>query len=456
MTISTSYSAVSGGVTISASSAPAAAQTAYFQRSLDGITWTDVRGGQAVPIVTSAASVVDYEFQQNTTNIYRVSWVDATTVTARSNGAVSRGNNATLSPAMPAGAVVGDLVILTASINNVAATVNTPTGYTLAVDLGNVRVFVRRFVSGDTSPSVSFTGGAAGNDTQAFLTAIRNADANLAAQSTLSNVSAQNVNYPGLTMPATSVIGALVTWKASSSTSYAPATTVFDSSTSGTGATLTQAGLTGTLAASSYVVTGGVSAVSKALAYFYAKAAFVTQETTNYVDAHTDIWLVHPTRPYLNRSVLITQFGDVQRKSRAGLYPIIGRTFNVAVTDVKEGRAFSVTITTTTRQAEIDLDLTMALGEPIYLRTPLNGAIPSVYVAVGDQAVKHTSYTHPRRFFEWPLTEVAQPNPLLVANNSTWQDVVNTYATWTTLLAAKATWADLLATLGTPTSTIVS
>lgn len=456
MTISTSYSSVSGGVTISASSAPAAAQTAYFQRSLDGVTWFDVRGGQAVTIVSSAASVVDYEFQENTTNIYRVNWVDATTVTARSNGAVSRGNNATLAPAMPAGVTVGDLVILTASINNVSALVTTPTGYTLVVDLGHVRVFVRRYVSGDTSPSVAFTGGSAGNDTQAFLTAIRNADATLAAQVTQSNVSAQNVAYPGLTIPAASVIGSLVTWKASSSTSYAPATTVFDSSAAGTGATLTQTGITATLASGSYVVTGGTSQVSKALAYFYRKASFVTQESTNYVDAHTDIWLVHPTRPYLNRSVLVTEFTDVQRKSRAGLYPIIGRTFNVAITDVKEGRAFTVTITTTTRQAELDLDLTMALGEPIYLRTPLNGSIPSVYAAVGDQAVKHPSYTHARRYFEFPLTEVAQPDPLLVANNSTWQDVINTYATWSAVIAAKATWADVLATLGTPSSTIVS
>lgn len=456
MTISTSYSSVSGGVTISASSAPAAAQTAYFQRSLDGVTWYDVRGGQAVAIVASAASVVDYEFQQNTTNIYRVSWVDATTVTARSNGAVARGNNATLAPAMPAGVVVGDLVTLTASINNVAATVNTPTGYTLAVDMGNLRLFVRRFATGDTSPSVSFSGGSVGNDTQAGLSATRNADATLAAQVTQSNVSAQNVAWPGLTMPATSVLGALVSWKASSSTSYAPVPNVFDSSTSGTGATLTTSGLAGTVTAGTYVATGGVSAVSKAFAYYFRKATFVTQEQTNYVDAHTDIWLVHPTRPYLNRSVLVTAFTDVVRKSRAGLYPIIGRTFDVAITDVKQGRAFTITINTTTRQAEVDLDLTMALGEPIYLRTPLNGAIPSVYAAVGDQSTKHPSYTHARRYFEFPLTEVAQPDPLLAANNSTWQDVVNTYATWTTLLAAKATWADVLATLGTPTSTIVS
>lgn len=457
MTLATSYSSVSGGVTITASSAPSAAQTAYFQRSLDGVTWTDVRGGQSVAIVSGSASVVDYEFQANTTNIYRVNWIDSTAVTVRSAGAVSRGNNTSLTPAMPAGVSVGDLVILTAAINNTSATVNTPTGYTLVGDMGNLRVFIRRYATGDTAPTVSFTGGATGNDTQAFLYCIRNASATLASTVvTLSNASAQNVAWPGITMPSGSVVGALFAWKGSSSTSWSPTPSVFDSSTSGTGSTLAEIGLTATLASGSFTVTGGVAAVSKVMAFYYAKASYVTQETINYVDNHTDIWLVHPTRPYLNRSVLVYDYSDIQRKARVGLYSVIGRTYEVAVTDVKQGRAFTVSITTSTRQAETDLDLTLALGEPIYLRTPLGGAIPSIYAAIGDQAVKRPSYTHPRRYFELPLTEVAAPDPTLVPNNSTWQDIINTYSTWSTLIAAKATWADVLATLGTPQSTIVS
>jgi hypothetical protein len=231
---------------------------------------------------------------------------------------------------------------------------------------------------------------------------------------------------------------------------------VFDSSTSGTGATLIQIGLSSSVTAAFFTVSGGTSAASKVMEYFYAQAAYVTQEQVNYVDAHTDIWIVHPTRPYLNRSVLVYDYSDVQRKSRVGLYSIIGRTYQVAVNDLKQGRSFTLSVTTSTRQAETDLDLTLALGEPVYIRTPLGGAIPSIYAAIGDQAVKRPSYTHPRRYFELPLTEVAAPDLTLTPNNSVWQDIINTYPTWSAVIAAKATWADVLASLGTPQSTIVS
>jgi len=46
--------------------------TARFQRSLNNLTWTTVRGGETVPVVAGAASLDDYEFTPNVPNYYRI------------------------------------------------------------------------------------------------------------------------------------------------------------------------------------------------------------------------------------------------------------------------------------------------------------------------------------------------------------------------------------------------
>jgi hypothetical protein len=54
---------------------------AHFQRSTDQVTWTDVRGGQAVTVSRGVAQLYDYEFGAGVLNYYRVVFDGDATVT---------------------------------------------------------------------------------------------------------------------------------------------------------------------------------------------------------------------------------------------------------------------------------------------------------------------------------------------------------------------------------------
>lgn len=54
---------------------------AHFQRSTDQVTWTDVRGGQAVTVGRGGAQLYDYEYSAGVLNYYRVVFDGDATVT---------------------------------------------------------------------------------------------------------------------------------------------------------------------------------------------------------------------------------------------------------------------------------------------------------------------------------------------------------------------------------------
>lgn len=65
------------------------AATALFERSSNGVRWTTVRGGGAVPVTAGAAAVDDYEFVPAAVNYYRVTagaTVFTTTITPAQTG----------------------------------------------------------------------------------------------------------------------------------------------------------------------------------------------------------------------------------------------------------------------------------------------------------------------------------------------------------------------------------
>lgn len=78
--VTVSYDDTAGRVLIAVSGA-AASTTAYFQRSTDQVTWTDVRGGQAVTVSRGVAQLYDYEYSPGVVNYYRVQFDGDTTVT---------------------------------------------------------------------------------------------------------------------------------------------------------------------------------------------------------------------------------------------------------------------------------------------------------------------------------------------------------------------------------------
>lgn len=209
-----------------------------------------------------------------------------TAITYVGVGATAAGNNATIAPALPAGLTAGDLMIAVATIRNTAASIAVPSGWlTLKAD-GNVLIVARYYVAADPAPSFVFSGGAAGDTTLGVVAAWRTAVLSVHdGPFAISNASAANVTLPATFTPGRdSGLSLVFAWKQAAWTSVAALagmTEIVDvPSVLGSGASIAvdyRIDTTATaLPAGPLVVTGGVSAVSKAYTLSIDQLAFIT------------------------------------------------------------------------------------------------------------------------------------------------------------------------------------
>lgn len=218
-------------------------------------------------------------------------------------GAIANGNNAAVTPALPAGITVdvGQSLFIWATIRNSGTgTPDDEPGWTTLVSFGNTKLYHRYYETGVTAPQITFTGGVANADTQARMFAFSGISRSLAsgtkaspAAATLLNSSAQNVAYPALTL-ARDGTAMMFLWKQDDATGYAPPgsmTEMADNSTT-TGDDSSIAAyyeLTGAnFATGSVVVTGGASAISRAvvLAFRPLQSFFITRNILGNAAAH--------------------------------------------------------------------------------------------------------------------------------------------------------------------------
>lgn len=143
--------------------------------------------------------------------VVTLSGIATTAATYVAAGAMSTQNNAAVTPALYAGATANDLICVVARIRAASAgTLTTPDGYT-RVPLGTwteadeMQLYVKVHTGSESNPTVTPTGGSAGDTVSAVTFGLRNmpitltdlADLVVASQ-TLTNSSAQNIIYPGL------------------------------------------------------------------------------------------------------------------------------------------------------------------------------------------------------------------------------------------------------------------
>lgn len=170
----------------------------------------------------------------------------------------------------------------------------------------------------------------------------------------------------------------------------------------------------------------------------------------------TEVWLKVPAAPFLNTTVTVVDHGEVTRRSRAGVFDVVGRPLPVSVGDVASSQAFTLYLLTQNGAAERNLDFLFASGEVVFLQLPSTvDYFPGGYYSVGSVSRVPTMRLSPRRVWTVPLTEVAEPGPAVVGSSYTWGSVVADYATWGDLIADNATWGDLLQRTGTPSDVIV-
>lgn len=462
MTLTATYNDDLARIQLVATGAPGTADYAVFERSTDQVTWTEVRGGQTVSLVSGGCTLDDYEFVPGVQNYYRVSYIDDGLLPSFIGaGTAVTGNNSSLAPAPPAGTAVGDLKLIYASIRNSGAgTVDLPTGGWVRVGgSGNVAVFGKLHASADTTPTVSFSGGVANADTLAQMAVFRDAELYpVGAQSQL-NVSTQSIAGPTIVQEAGVYIQ--LGWKQddmTSSTTPTFGTKIGDiSSTAGDDASMCWFRFTlprdnDGLTFNSWPITinGGTTAISRGLSLVFPVSANSGQDAASVTPDMNDVWLKNVLRPNLNRKVDPVGGIEISRKSRSGVFDIVGRTMPITVTDVRGSRQFDLRLFVGDYDERDGLDNTLATGDTMFLHVPDGGPSASAYVLVGD-----TSWSNLSQLYVLPLTEVAAPDGTLVGNTILWIDVIAEYPSWADLMADEPTWSDLVSQIAPGDSVIV-
>jgi hypothetical protein len=463
VTIGAVYASDLSRVRISCSAAPALADHAVIERSVDQITWVTVRGGAAVPLVSGACQLDDYEFVPGQINYFRARYVDTADPSASSAGTVSTANNASVTPGIPAGIADGDVLVMIAGIRNTAGSVNTPAGWSLWADGGNVRVFVKVVSGAQAAPTVTFSGGVANADTAARIIAVRNSDYSISALFQ-ANVAAQNVAYPAMaSAPLSPNLFVYLGWKQSNSvaathadwaTSFLSAATAGDDETIFVLTRLSSAGV----AASSVTMTGGASALSEGAMLRFTRRPYISQETASVTPTITAVWLKNIQQPFLNRIVTVVgPLSDRVQPSRSGSFVVAGRRNSFAVTEVRGGNSYTLTIKTETDSEREDLEAVLASGGVVLLQLPHDCRVfPGGYYLIRDVSIRMAAAVFgSRRYFDLELEETSAPSSVLVGNTVTWQGIINTYATWADLIAANPTWSDVMNRIGTPSDVVV-
>ena len=169
------------------------------------------------------------------------------------------------------------------------------------------------------------------------------------------------------------------------------------------------------------------------------------------------IWLKNLRYPALNRPVTVTEFSDLTRPARAGLFDVKGRSLPVAVSDQRGSTSFELVLVTETSEDARRLDLALTVGGPWMIHTPPGCPVPGGYVAIGNttQRRRTRSARSPRRYTSLPCTVEAPPGPDVVPTLLTWATVRRLYGSWAALIAAHPTWADLLETVGSEEDVVV-
>lgn len=473
MTVTLTFDSTLSRVRITATGL-AAADVATIERSTDQVTWTTVRGASAWPVTSGSLATTcdDYEFSPGVANYYRVRGVETGAITFVNQGVTSSDANAagssTIAPALPASLVVGDLMVLHASIRNSGTgTVNTPTGWSLMLATGNVSVFGRRYQAGDAAPTVSFTGGVANATIQAKVMAWRRADLSVGSSGSQLNASAANVAYPALTVTGDGQLVLVGGWKQDAWTSVAQLsgmtelqdapTTLGDDASSALDYVIQTTAAN--IAAGSFTVTGGISAISRGWALAIPHAPYLNEQTANISPSQSTVWLKNVGYPFLNRAVEPdAATSDVSRSGRAAVFPVVGRSLPTAVTDLRLGKSLTLVLQTATGAQADEMDLILSAGGVVYLQVP-NGyrLLPGGYYAV-DTTGMSTRDVDPEsdaRWFTLQLSQVAAPDNSIVGTTSTYQATTNHFATYAATQAALPTYADRSAYIASPSDVIV-
>lgn len=466
MAVTATYLSDLSRVRVSFTGMSSLADYATVERSIDGgLHWELVRGGSSVPVTAGAGHLDDYEFENGALNTYRVTAIDSQPQAwVGSGGPVTGVDGGSVSPGCNGSTLIGDLVLLYATVRFQGATVNQPAGWTTLLDMGNAKVFGRyATANGTVTQAVTFSGAGAGDDTTAQMTTFRNSDIAVAGTpATQSNASAQNIAWPGASPSVAGSFGVIAGWKqAGWSSAPVPSYALLGEAGQVSATTGNDSGhvwwvsqyrtTTEELPPGLWTVTGGSAQISKAGMFFLKPRGFTNQETTSITPVENRIVITNLGRPSLAIFPEIVSASNITRRSRAGIFDVQGRTLPVSVSDVQSSRQFTIELDLYAFENIADVDLKLASGAPLMLRMPPGDHyLPTCYVVVGDTRLRQDAKGSESMTIEVPLTEVAKPGDSVYGDTYVWADVVADYATWQDVLVdpQNTSWANLIDHVG--------
>ena len=464
MTMTLTYDDVFSRVRIAVTGLSGTVDTVVVERSTNQINWVPVRGGSGLTPLANAVFLDDYEFAANVPNYYRARGLLEAGPAFVGAGAPTHADNASVTPALPAGIQAGDvLLLLAAARNGPGVSVPAPPGgYTVLCDASNVRLFGKVATGSELAPTVTFTVPATGATRSAQMAAFRGCTTTVGAATVSFNgfASTQNINYPTTALPQRiRSLGLYIGWKRDDWTAVstvagateigsAPTTVgddqafVWDYQTLDGSSILINSG--------TFIVTGGSAAVNIGITMsLNAVGQEISVDSGNITPVIDAVWLKNVPRPFLNRKLsCVPNQSSIKRRARNGIFPVVGRSFPIAVTDIKLSRELTIEVITQTTEQREEFDLVLTAGDIFFLQSPPGNPVPTMYVVIGDtderRPLRNQKCGNDWRVFTLPLTEVAPPSSTVVGTLSTYQTLVNTYATYADMLAANATYLDLL------------
>lgn len=181
-------------------------------------------------------------------------------------------------------------------------------------------------------------------------------------------------------------------------------------------------------------------------------------ETTTVTPELTQVWLKSIAHPFLNRVVTPVSGPDIRvtRAARTGVFPVKGRTYPIAVNDIRNARSWTQQLRTETAEDATVMGYVMAAGDVMLIQAPPDCiTTPTGYVTIGDVDEAWHPLRPLRRTWTLPCQEVAPPGPYVVPATATWDTVIAMYGDWDAVIAANLTWTDLMSLIGDPSQVIV-
>ena len=190
-------------------------------------------------------------------------------------------------------------------------------------------------------------------------------------------------------------------------------------------------------------------------AYLDANQPIESSPATIVTDGMT-FWLKDVILGAFSTKVQIQDMSDVTRAANIlGTYKVIGRANPIIITDVRQGRAGTMTLTTKTFSDSISIGDIIASGNTLLLQCPPSAHFPDMYFQAGDISESWNGAPSYSQVHSWviPFTETDPPSQssisldfnswLLVTQFTTWQTVLNDRTDWTEVFTTPYSTSDL-------------